>query len=302
MTLIAALLVLASAFVHASWNLIGRRARPVAAYYLVASLVGAAVTAPFAIVWWSTMLQMPAATWLLLPLAGLFQGLYFTGLAGAYRAGDMAVAYPVARALPVLLVPAVSALLGQGEPVRVIGLLGMVAVTVGILTLPQPSLRRFAWASFRERWLPYALLAGVGTTGYSIVDDAALTAFRAAVTDGSGAVRVPLVYAMFESLSSAAALAILALVVSGPRRAITDLRKTPLGGAAISGIGIIAAYALVLVAYGFARNVSYVVAFRQISLPVGVFMAMAILREPVTGPRIAGTVVLLAGLVLVSLG
>ncbi len=303
MTLVSVLLVLASAFVHASWNMLGRRSRPVGAYYLVATLVGVLLLAPFVILWREELALMPAATWWRLPLAGLFQTLYLAGLAGAYRSNDMAVAYPFARALPVLLVPAAAHVLGQGDPVTALGLAGMIAVTLGILVLPHPSFRRLAWRSFGGGWLLYAMLAGVGTAGYSIVDDGALSAFRAAVgSAGGGGVRAALIYAMLESLAAAVGIAGLILIAGGPRRIARDLRSIRLSEAAISGVGIILAYGLVLVAYGYARNVSYVVAFRQVSLPIGVFMAMAILKEQVNGPRIVGTAVLLAGLVMVSLG
>lgn len=302
MTLVSVLLVLASAFVHASWNMLGRRSRPVGAYYIVATLVGALLLAPLVILWREELALMPAATWWRLPLGGLFQTVYFAGLAGAYRTNDMAVAYPFARALPVLLVPAAAHVLGQGEPVTALGLAGMIAVTLGILMLPHPSFRRLAWRSFGGGWLLYAMLAGVGTTGYSIVDDGALTAFRAALGSPGVGVRAALIYLMLESLAAAVGLAGLILIAGGPRRIARDLRSIRLSEAAISGVGIILAYGLVLVAYGYARNVSYVVAFRQVSLPIGVFMAMAILKEQANGPRIVGTAVLLAGLVMVSLG
>ncbi len=302
MTAAAIALVLASAFVHASWNLIGKRSKPVTAYYIVSCLVGAAALVPVLVIWRDTVALMPRSVWLLLVPAGFFQTLYFTGLAGAYRSGDMAVAYPFARALPVLLVPAVAHLLGRGEQITSAALVGMVAVTAGMLILPQPSFRRFAWSSFRGGWIFYALLAGIGTTGYSIVDDGALAAFRAAVGPELGGVRAPLIYAVFESLASAAGLVIVGLTFRGAGQISRDLRTLRLKDAAVSGIGIIAAYALILVAYGYARNVAYVVAFRQVSLPIGVFLAMAILKERVTATRIVGTVVLLSGLVLVSVG
>ena len=302
MTAVAIALVLASAFVHASWNLIGKRSRPVTAYYIVSCLVGAATLVPLLVIWRGTVALMPRTVWLLLVPAGFFQTLYFTGLAGAYRSGDMAVAYPFARALPVLLVPAVAHLLGQGERISAAALAGMVAVTAGMLILPQPSFRRFAWSSFGGGWIVYALLAGVGTTGYSLVDDAALAVFRTAVGPEVGGVRAPLIYAVFESLASASGLAIVGVTFRGIRGISRDIRTIRLKDAAVSGIGIIAAYALILVAYGFARNVAYVVAFRQISLPIGVFLAMAILKERVTATRIVGTAVLLTGLVLVAVG
>ncbi len=61
-------------------------------------------------------------------------------------------------------------------------------------------------------------------------------------------------------------------------------------------------YSLVLVSVTFVKNVSYVLAFRQLSIPIGVILGMVLLKEPMYIPRIAGTAVLFIGLVLVTIG
>jgi uncharacterized membrane protein len=58
----------------------------------------------------------------------------------------------------------------------------------------------------------------------------------------------------------------------------------------------------VLLAMGFVSNVSYLQAFRQISLPLGVLAGIFLLRERPGAPRMTGIVLVLAGLVLVALG
>ena len=62
------------------------------------------------------------------------------------------------------------------------------------------------------------------------------------------------------------------------------------------------AYALVLVAMAHARDVSFIVAFRQVSILAGICMGIFILREAVNRPKIAGICLLIAGLILVSIG
>ena len=298
----AIVLVLFSALVHASWNLVGKRSRPAAVFFGIASLTGAVLLAPLAIVWRETVLLMPASVWWRLLPTALFQTLYFTGLAGAYRTGDMSVAYPIARALPILLVPVISLIIGQGEVIGTLSLAGMVVVTLGVLLVMQRSLRDFSWVSFRAGWFGFALLSGIGTTGYSILDDAALRSFREAVGGGAASIQAPIIYGLFESLFTAVGLFLATLIRYGPGRTGREIRELSLGEAVLAGIGIVLAYGLVLVAFGYAGNVSYVVAFRQTSLPLGAFLAAAILRERVTGPRIVGTFVLVAGLVMVALG
>ena len=63
------------------------------------------------------------------------------------------------------------------------------------------------------------------------------------------------------------------------------------------GIGIYLAYTLVLVAMGFVTNVSYVVAFRQLSIPLGAALGILLLKEPPYRPKLVGIAVAFAGLV-----
>ncbi|MGN0871583.1 MAG: hypothetical protein ACI4UV_10390, partial [Victivallales bacterium] len=62
------------------------------------------------------------------------------------------------------------------------------------------------------------------------------------------------------------------------------------------------AYLLVLVAMGYVTNVSYIQAFRQLSLPVGLLLGILILKERATFQKIAGLALILAGLTFVTLG
>ena len=62
-----------------------------------------------------------------------------------------------------------------------------------------------------------------------------------------------------------------------------------------------ACYWLVLWAYQLSQHASYVVAFRQFSIVIGVILAFAIYKEQGLIPRLTGTLVLTFGLVLIGL-
>ena len=49
---------------------------------------------------------------------------------------------------------------------------------------------------------------------------------------------------------------------------------------------------------GLVTNVSFIQAFRQLSLPIGVALGIVILKEKISLPKIIGVALLLAGLVL----
>lgn len=60
------------------------------------------------------------------------------------------------------------------------------------------------------------------------------------------------------------------------------------------------AYVLVIASMGFVENVAYVQAFRQLGLVIGFLEGVLVLHERVTAPKIAGLVLILAGLAAVA--
>lgn len=335
MTPTAILLVLISALIHAGWNLLGKRDGATGAYFGIAGATGFLIVLPAVLVWSDSLVLMPRTVWLYLLFTGFFQGLYFIGLAGAYRTGDLSVAYPVARALPVLMVPAAATFIGTGSAPTPIAVAGMVTVAAGLLALsrnPQssggpggesggrPGGRPDGTFLADRRWIAYALLAGVGTTGYSVVDDAALSLFRDVLTAGGGiggdlsggpgtpsaslsaSLRAPIIYAAFQSVATAIFLTLFGVLRAGGTGYLREIRDTSIRSAAAAGLAIVAAYSLVMVAYGFATNVGYVVAFRQVSLPIGTLLGILVLREKSSVTRLVGTALIVSGLVLVSVG
>ena len=74
--------------------------------------------------------------------------------------------------------------------------------------------------------------------------------------------------------------------------------KTPL----LVGIFIFGSYGLVLSAMAFVKDISYLAAFRQLSIPIGAFLGITFLNEPKYSTRIIGVLIIMAGLILVGLG
>jgi drug/metabolite transporter (DMT)-like permease len=111
MSLIAVFLILVSAFMHAGWNLFCKKSYPTDAFFLVACLAGASLLSPVLIIWHEALLhEIPGRVWMLISMAGFFMALYYIALAGAYRAGELSIAYPLARSSPVIVVLVVTRL------------------------------------------------------------------------------------------------------------------------------------------------------------------------------------------------
>jgi drug/metabolite transporter (DMT)-like permease len=288
----AVLLIGVSAVAHALWNLLGRRERSSMGFFLAANTLGWLCLVPVLAIAAPSVPALLDAAWLPLAATGFCQALYFASLSAAYRGGELSLVYPVARSAAVIFVTLANLALGRAAELGPSAAAGIALVVAGILLLGANGLR--------SRGVPFALLAAVGTMGYSLIDDQALRLLRPALAPLSPTVTT-LSYALFEGVATSLWLAAFVAVraLARPTRAEPPIRLVP---AALSGAAIFVAYALVLVAMGFARNVTYVVAFRQASIPIGVLLGLIVLREPLTAPRAVGALAVTAGLVLVAVG
>ena len=299
----AILLILVSAILHASWNYVGKRQDPRLAFFFLTSLTGALLAVGVLVGFRRSLPLLPPSIWPLVVATGVAQAVYFSGLAGAYRHGDISLAYPLARALPVLMVAGASILLGRGGQIGRPGLLGMVLVTAGCIVLPLPS--------FRLRWRDYgswvylmALVAALGTTGYTLLDDAALRRLRESPRLALGDVEATLLYMALQVSATALMLGVVILLTPSERVALVRQVRSrrALRTALLTGLVIMSAYGLVLAAMAFVDDVSYVAAFRQLSIPLGALLGLTLGGEPAHPPRLAGIGVVTAGLLLVGLG
>jgi drug/metabolite transporter (DMT)-like permease len=310
-TLTAVLLIAVSAVAHALWNWLGKRQSTSATYFFYANLMGWLCLLPVLAVSARAVPSLLASAWWLLAVTGFFQALYYSSLARAYRDGDLSMVYPIVRSAAVLFVTLANVALGRAGQLGPLAVTGIVLIVTGILLLPHARFRGITLRGFRSRGVIFALLAAVGTMGYSIVDDHALRLLRPALEPMSSTTTT-LLYALFEG--AATSVWFCAFLLTGAARASATHRagtapapslRLPLGQilpALLSGIAIFVAYSLVLIAMGFARNVTYVVAFRQMSIPLGVLLGLLVLGEPLTPPKAVGVLAVTAGLALVAVG
>lgn len=290
-------LVLVSVCMHAGWNVLGKRNAPSLAAFALAYGAGGAVMLPLVLLG-PSLTALPSAFWGWLALSGLCQMLYMGGLAWAYARGEVSVLYPIARALPVVLVPLVSiALLGSRVLDRWDGL-GMVLVVVGALCLPlsHPEARRLS--TYLTPAMGFALLAAVGTVGYSLIDKQALGLMQVA---GHSGLTAGAVFMVLQALMTLTWAVPLLAMLPAERRRLPALRQQGLAMLVATGLMMTCTYGLVLIALALTYEVSYVVALRQLSIPVGVLMGVLWLKEPASRAKAIGTLVMLAGLVLVVL-
>ncbi len=289
MTLASLLLVILAAFIHASWNLLAKRAAPVGPVFVFAyNLVACIAYAPW-VIWLLATGSGIVWSWMgvvCMLLSGVIHLAYSLCLQRGYQVADLSVVYPVARGTGPML-STFGAFLILGEVPTGSGLLGMLLVVGGIgLIATQGNL-----AAFRRP----GGMAGVrwgGATGgfiasYTVVDAYAVKTLGIA----------PVVLDWFSNLLRFFLLA--PLIAADPRRAIDAMRGY--WWIAI-GVGLLSplSYLFVLMALTSGAPLSLVAPMREMSMMVGALMGMLVLREAVGPWRLAGCGVLIAGVVLLS--
>lgn len=136
MTLALAFLVVLASFIHASWNLLAKRAASVGPVFVFAyNLVSCIVYAPWVI--WLLAQGGIAWTWAgigFVLLSGVIHLAYSLCLQRGYQLADLSVVYPVARGTGPML-SSIAAFVTLGETPTGTGLIGLVLVVAGIVLI-----------------------------------------------------------------------------------------------------------------------------------------------------------------------
>lgn len=288
MTLATLLLVILASFIHASWNLLAKRAASVGPIFVFAyNLIACVAYAP----WVLYLLAHGTIVWTVegvgfVLLSGIIHLAYSLSLQRGYQLADLSVVYPVARGTGPML-STIGAILILGEMPTGLGLAGLALVVVGIgLIATQGNL-----AAFRRPGGQAGVRWGTATGGliasYTVVDAYAVKALGIA----------PVVLDWFSNLLRFFML--LPLVLANLNRAVERMRG--FWWIAI-GVGLLSplSYILVLAALTTGAPLSLVAPIREMSMMVGALMGMLILRETVCPWRLAGCAVLIGGVILLS--
>ena len=302
MSTTAVILLLISAFTHAGWNLLSKKEYPTPAFYFAANTFGVICVLPILAYYWSWIPMIPRLVWIFVAMSGFFLAVYMIALAGAYRTGDISIAYPLARSLSVIFVFGFTVMLRTGDVLGVWAIFGMILVVVGCITLPMKSWRDFHIADYKNVCCLLAVLAAFGISGYTLTDNEALRHLRELPGVTFDPVDATLIYMVLEGISCSIWQFVLAIFSPSEWKNMRIVFRDYKGSAAITGIGIYLAYGLVLASMNFVTNVSYVAAFRQLSIPLGAIFGMALLREPCYSTKMFGVTTIIIGLALVKMG
>jgi drug/metabolite transporter (DMT)-like permease len=287
-------LVLLSTCLHAGWNLLGKSRAPSLAFFTMAMGSGGLIFSPLLLAE-PYLSELTVTFWAWLALSGLLQTLYMGGLAWGYATGEMSVLYPLARALPVLIVSVISVGLLGGELSR-IAVAGIATILTGATCLVISNSRSVLPARGRTAGLAFALLAALATSAYTVVDKLALNKM---LTLGYSEMSAGFSFMVLQALATPFWAIPLILCMPKERK---EFRNLPAEWrlVVVTGLMITGTYGLVLIAMAVTAEISLVIALRQLSIPLGVMAGIMILKERADMTKLLGTITMLIGLVLVS--
>jgi len=279
-------LVLVSAVFHATWNLLAKRAEADTAFLFLAYVVGAIVFAPFAVA--ILVIARPQLGWpalVFIAVAVALQTVYFATLTAGYRAGDLSLVYPIARASGPLLAT-IGAIAIFGERPTTIAIGGALAIVVGalVLTGDPRALRRDG----AGRAVGFALATGAVIALYTLWDKTAVAVVLIP----------PLLYDWSTVVGQALVVTPVALRDRDAVRAAWMRHR-----GAVLGVGVLSrlAYILVLTAL-VVSPVSYVAPAREIGILIGVLLGARMLAEGHVMRRGVGAAAMVVGVLALALG
>ncbi len=284
MPLTALLAVLLAACLHASWNLVAKRAAGSTHFVWLYSVAAVVVWGiPAAVILAHAQWQPGLRPFLALGATCMLHLAYALSLQAGYRAADLSLVYPIARGTGPLLSFAGAAWL-LGERPGLVSLIGVLLVVVGIGLVAELMRPRVHPVRAGISW---GLLTGTCIAGYTLNDGWAVKYLAIS----------PLLVDYTGNLFRAVVLAPASLARASTIR--QEIRQ--FGGAALI-VAVFGTVGYVLVLWAMTKApISHVAPTRELATLIGTYLGILLLKERLSWSRIVGALCIVGGVVCLAL-
>lgn len=282
MPLVAILLLLTSATLHALWNLLLKRSQE--KYIAMGWQVLISGVFAFFLLLFTGL--PPRSMWTFALISMGLEAVYFILLSNAYSDHDFSLVYPIARGTAPAFLMLWSVLFLQ-EQVSPAGVLGVGLIVCGMVIIGATSLIQSRGSRLHVKGVVIALAVALIISLYTLIDGTA-------VKHGPA---LPYALTMFLFVPVLTTVYNVRRFGWTPFLAAWKGPRIPLILAAALGV---AAYLLALIAYSFAP-LSYSGAIREVSVVIGAFLGWLFLEEPMGGTRLLGSIVIFVGILTIAL-
>lgn len=272
--------VLAAAALHAGWNAVAKGVDDRVGLFVRTSVVGAAGCA--VVLWFVPWPAGGAWPWLIASV--LVHVLYNLGLLAAYRLGAFNLTYPLARGVGPVVVAVVAAV-ALDEPLAPVPAAGVALIAGAIAVLGLTP-----WRRVRDNGpaVLAAVLTGMTIASYTLIDGVGVRASGTAAG-----------YTLWLVGLECGATAAVAAVLR--RRTAFAGRSDPRGWSVAGLVTVMSTVAYGLVLWAQSRGaLAAVAALRESSVVVAALIGLVIFKEPLGRVRIAASVAVALGVVLLA--
>jgi drug/metabolite transporter (DMT)-like permease len=281
-------LVLAAAFLHATWNYLTKRSQVKLVFIWWFLLISLFLYLPLFLFFWTRTTIGPVG-WTCIVATGIVHALYFGFLGQAYEEGDLSVVYPLARGMGPFLVPFFAVGLIK-EQLSLPGILGIGLIILGIYILHLTSFSKTTFLQpflrLKDRSSRWALGTGVTIALYSLIDKI-----------GVGHIYPPgYIYLMFVG----------AFIFLSPyvlmRKRVLLFKEWQKNKHTILAVGFLTLFTYLLVLFAMQMSqVSYIVALRETGILFSALYGTFWLREGHVKQKIVGAILIFYGVFFIGL-
>ena len=277
---LAIILLLSSAVLHTTWNLLLKQANDKFISTWWAVLVGSVIFLPVLF-----FTGLPARqTWILLAISVILEVIYYYLLSYAYQDSDFSLIYPLARGTAPAWI-ALWSVLFLGENLTPGGWAGLVIIIIGLVIVGSSGLLS-SKGHVQRRAIHLALSIALLISMYSVIDGTAVRQTS------------PFPYAIVVFFLAPAITSPLAIRQYGWEKLnrVWTLNKKRLFAI---GLLTVFAYLLALMAYSIAP-IGYSGAIREVSVVLGALAGWKILGEKMGRLRMTGSLIIFIGILMVG--
>ena len=286
-TCISLILILISAIIHPIWNIILKKSEHKVIFYLHIHLIFTLLGCFLLFIYPVT--KISAAGWIFIILSSVAHFLYQIFLCRSYELGEITLTYPIVRSSPIFV--AILSFIFLKELPSLLALIGIIIIIAGVQVL---NLDRFSIKGLfkplkkaNRKPLIAAFLAALFSAVYSAVDK-------------KGVLEVnPIIFFYLFFAISGMFFAVYVFYTGESRKKFIKVFMDNKFGIILASVLEFASYVLILFAFRLSK-VAYVVALRQVSVVFAALFGTMFLKEKHFALKIAGSVVIFAGIFLIT--
>ena len=294
MSLLALVLVLTAALVHATWNYYLKKANARRPFWWIVYIITAVITVPALFLYDPDSLKnITPIGWFVIILSAPIHVIYGQVLQVGYKKSDYSIVYPTARGTGPLIT-VLSAVLILGDRPSFWGWVGIILILGAIVLLAMPQKTDKNTQELRIRaGIFWGALTGCFIAGYSFCD-------AWAVQQATGL--TPLSFYFPSIAVRALVFAPFIVMHANWKEESKEILTTPRlqKALAVVTVGSPLAYILVLYAMTMAP-LAYVAPSREVGMMIGVVLGGLLLKEKLSATRLTGVIGMTLGVILVGL-